>query len=251
MSAPEKPMTAEQVVALARKYGVAGIRTSEHTHSVPENFGPQSTGRSARPFQSEGSEKPMTAEQVVSLARKYGVAGIRPASAEPAAATSPSGYRTPVITPQVIQPVQPATFPSKASTRPSAPKPLVHSSDAKLSRVEFAVLSINAGNEGALAALEAKMGMPFASEAGGKALWSASPMAGGESRRAFMINFQDKLALTPLTGQLTSGLRLSIERIDASKFSRTGPGANPKTGPQFPPDLPSRLPGALRSALGK
>jgi len=213
--------SAEPVLALVRAVGLPGFKCTEQD-SQNRAFAAPLTGR----MNDESSADP-----VLALVRAAGIAGFKDAGSSTLVLAKDGSTGTP-------------RSESAASMTATPPQ-----QQTRMSRMEYAIIEIPAGGASALTALEASMGMRFAADANGSAYWSEAPSASGGTSRAFAIFQSEAAALKPLAGALGStGLRLSVGKIDRSEYRHTGPGASAARNPD-PPQLPQMFATRLQLAL--
>jgi hypothetical protein len=213
--------SADEVLSLVRAAGLPGYKSAE-----------RQSNQSAAPDTSDDDR------QIHALVRASGLPGYDPDKLAAPQQTAPDR----------IAATQRASAAATARLTGASTSPT-----ARLSSRQFAVLEIAPGGESALAALETKMGMPFAASYQGQPFWSSAPTPAGGTRRAFTFMGDQLVSFADLLGELgSSALRLSVSGIEVGSFNRAGPGATGRTGSSGePPQLPPGLPKALRSALGR
>lgn len=236
MTALHQKAEADDVVALARRIGLAGVRPAPDSEKRASNDDPMPIARAS------------DASEIISLARRIGLPGVRPAPATtetsnansatepPAAQETPPGVTlpTPVAATHLLQ---------AAGTPPSAAVPSAQ--PAASDHVIVATVG-----KATLGRFEACFG-PIA-EGGEDARWLES-RGGVTTTRVFalpagvdMRSLHDHFAVDPTTRNLVVNVgSFPPGRMRATDFTIAGPGAAKSAGSK----MPSRLSRAAAEAF--
>jgi len=239
----------DPALALVRAAGMGGFNFSspDDRHEQPAGFRSAAPLVSVPTLPSHASRlNAAPVDQTMALIYAAGLPGFKP---PPTSGNGGEPMRQQTATAWPVG--LPAATPAAAKAPLAPPATIAAPPPPRSTGPDFAILHISQGGEKAFAALEKRMGTPFAAERTEGAVWAQATAPDGGTMRAFRIVNDQRVAITDLLGNLGSpSVRLSIGPINAREFKSAGPGASDWENGKGPPQLPQHLPTALRSALG-